>query len=309
MADVETSKLQDYEITGCHIRSKDIISFVGQKTDGQKPYETRIFFYYPDDPIDDRWGFAHLGEAHRVFGCGCSVPKDRWVFLNSEGGVYVVGGGDNSFEKPLPITERATMTRVRCLSDGKAYAVSSMRNVFRRDEQSQWTDLSVPIQESEESIINSIGFDAIDAFSETDIYACGSDCDMWRYDGKTWRKIPLPSNSLVSDMVCAGDGFVYVACWDGKVIKGRNDQWKIIQQDDISQLDAIAWFNGAVYISTWNRLYQLQESTLKPVTFENGYKQAFCGFLAAGHGLLISAGPKEAHIFDGNQWEQIFSFR
>lgn len=308
MPQIGTVDLRDYEITGCYIRNTDILSFIGQKTDGTEPYETRIFYYYQNDPIDERWGYRHLGPAHRVLACGCRIPKDRWVFINSEGGVFISGGGDSSFEAPLPISEQTTVTKVCCLSDGKAYAVSSMRNVFRRDGKSHWMDLSVPLQESEKSIINSIGFHAIDSFSDRDIYACGSKCDMWRYDGQQWYRISLPINSLVSDMICGDDGFIYVACWDGKIIKGREEQWEIIQDDDVDQLDAIAWFDGKVYITSWSRLYTINGTKLEPVPYENGYKQLFCGLLAAKHGYLLSAGPKEAHIFDGKSWEQIFNF-
>ncbi len=308
MPAIDTVDLHDFEITGCYIRNNEILSFVGQKTADTEPYETRIFYYYPKDPPDDRWGFRHLGPAHRVLACGCRIPNDRWVFVNSEGGVYVSGGGDSSFEAPLPISEQTTITDVCCLSDGKAYAVSSMRNVFRRDGKSQWKDLSVPLHESEKSIIDSIGFHAIDSFSDTDIYACGSNCDMWQYNGQQWNRVALPVNSLVSDLACGQDGIVYVACWDGKIIKGRSEQWEVIQDKNIDQLDAIAWFDGTVYVTTWNRLYHLSGKKVEPVPYKDGYKQLFCGFLAAKHGYMLSAGPKEAHIFDGKTWAQIFNF-
>ena len=301
MSTYEETEIEKYEISGCYIRSNVITGFAGQNTKVGEPHPTRLFYYYLDDKD---WGFTHLGETHGVVGCECYIPEERWIFANVEGGVVSIGGGGSIFEKKLPISEKSRVTQLRCI-DKKAYAVTSMREVYRRDGFSQWTDMSVPIADFEMKHLDSIGFDAIDGFSENDIYACGEDGDAWHYNGKNWRKLDLPSNANINDMVCGEDGKVYIIFWNGLILRGIGDEWEELKQE-VDQIEAIAWFKGNAYVATWNRLYKLVDDKLVGVPFENGYRQIFCGHLAAGYGYLISAGPGEAHIFDGEKWEILF---
>lgn len=302
MSTYEETEIEKYEITGCFIRSDVITGFIGQDTTIGEPHPTRAFAYYLDDKD---WGFTHLSKTYGVTGCECYIPEERWIFATVEGDVIAIGGGGNIVEKKLPISEKSRITHLRCI-DKKAYAVTSMREAYRRDNANEWTNLSVPITNSDKSNLFSIGFDAIDGFSANDIYACGSDGDAWHYNGEIWRRLDLPTNTMISDMVCGGDGSVYIICWDGLILKGRDEQWELIKQNTAEQLDAVAWFKGYAYIATWNRLYKLVDNKLVGVPFENGYNQSSCGHLAAGYGHLISAGAKEAHIFDGKKWETIF---
>lgn len=305
MASLKETELEKYEISDCYIRSDVIIGFVGQLITENEPYTTRIFYHYLDDKT---WGYVPLDETYGVVGCECHIPSERWIFANVEGGIYVGGGGDSGFEKALPISEKARITALRCIHQGKAYAVSSMRNVYRRDDISQWEDLSVPLTEIDQKKLGDIGFTAIDGFSDIDIYACGSNSDAWHYNGKTWTMIDLPSNTLITDMVCGDDGNVYITLWDGVILIGRNNHWERIEQNLTEQLEAVRWYKDRAYIATSSRLYQLKNNTFSEVPFENGYKQLFCGFLSAGYGYLISSGPKEAHIFDGQEWKTVFNF-
>ena len=304
MSTYKEIEIEQYEITGCYIRSDIIVGFVGRNTTAGDPHPTRAFAYYLDNK---EWGFIHLDKTYGVLGCETYTPEDKWIFATVEGHVIAVGGG-NMVEKPLPISEKSRVTQLRCI-DKKAYAVTTMREVYRRDNVSKWTNLSVPIMESEKKNLNNLGFDAIDGFSENDIYACGSHGDGWHYDGKTWQRLDLPpTNAMISDMVCGDDGNVYIIFWHGLIVKGRNDQWEIIKQSAAEQLESVAWFKGHAYIATWNRLYKLVDDKLIAIPFDNGYSQKFCGHLVAGYGNLISAGPKEAHIFDGKKWNMIFNY-
>lgn len=304
MSTYEETEIEQYEITGCFIRSDVITGFIGQNTSVNEPYPTRAIYYYLDN---NDWGFTHLGETYGVTGCEVYVPEERWIFATVEGSVIAIGGGGNIVEKKLSISEKSRVTQLRCI-DKKAYAVTSMREVYRRDVPDKWANLSVPIIESEKKSLYRIGFDAINGFSENDIYACGSNGDAWHYNGNIWSKLDLPTNAMISDMICGGDGFVYIIFWHGLILKGRDNNWEMIKQDAVDQLDAIAWFKGNVYVATWNRLYTLVDNKLVGVPFQNGYSQIACGHLVAGYGYLISAGPKEAHIFDGEKWEVIFNY-
>lgn len=296
------TEIEKYEITGCYIRSDVITGFAGQDTTKGEPYPTRLFYYYLDTK---EWAATHLDETYGVLGCEAYIPEERWIFATVEGDVIQIGGGGNLVEKKLPISEKSRVTQLRCI-DKRAYAVTTMREVYRRDNASTWTDLSVAIMESEKKNLHNIGFDAIDGFSENDIYVCGSNGDAWHYNGKTWRILDLPTNAMISDMVCGDDGNVYIVFWHGLILKGRDSQWEIIKQSTVEQLESVAWFKGYAYIATWNRLYKLVDDKLIGVAFENGYSQVFCGHLAAGYGHMISAGSKEAHIFDGEKWSVIF---
>ena len=100
----EFSEYSGFEFCGAFVRSRDIIAFTAQKWDVSDPLEQRdtgVFFYYPDDPPEDRWAFRYFGETTGVHACACFKPSERWVFVMDDGEVYVVGMGDDDWEQPV----------------------------------------------------------------------------------------------------------------------------------------------------------------------------------------------------------------
>ncbi|NHZ40887.1 hypothetical protein [Massilia aquatica] len=63
------------------------------------------------------------------------------------------------------------------------------------------------------------------AFSAADMYAVGSDGDVWHFEGTAWHSCPFPTDASLETVCCAGDGLVYITEINGSVWAGRSDGW------------------------------------------------------------------------------------
>ncbi|MCO6515326.1 MAG: hypothetical protein J6586_02190 [Snodgrassella sp.] len=68
--------------------------------------------------------------------------------------------------------------------------------------------------------ISIAGFEFIDGFSETEIYAGGGKRDLWQFNGETWRQVFFSSDMPLESVCCGQDGFVYIGAQSGTVFKG-----------------------------------------------------------------------------------------
>ena len=96
--------LDGYEFSGCALGRRTTISLFGHKWQEDDALEVRptgIFFFYPNKPPEQQWAYREIGQTTGIHGCASFVPNGRWVFLTDDGKVYVVGGGDDDFEKPV----------------------------------------------------------------------------------------------------------------------------------------------------------------------------------------------------------------
>lgn len=71
-------------------------------------------------------------------------------------------------------------------------------------------------------------FEDIGGKSKIDIVGGGLFGEMHRYDGKTWKKVDLPTNQNISAIIVSNDGKYYVAGYNGLVLVGERDLWDII---------------------------------------------------------------------------------
>lgn len=208
------------------------------------------------------------------------------------------------------------------------YASGDYHKLFKRVGKKQWVDLTKP---SEHTELHELGvaqskgnysqtlpstFMSFDGFSESDIYACGGEGDLWHYDGQRWTQLSPPINSELNNLVCGDDGFVYITSSWGDLLKGYyrdgEEQWELIPQDVVSMdlgFEDAAWFKGKLYLSNSWGLYVLEEGTVKRIDFSNEGHNAQYSFkrVVAGHGILISYGLDNAVMFDGQQWQAIIN--
>ena len=67
------------------------------------------------------------------------------------------------------------------------------------------------------------------------IYAAGWEGEIWHYDGNRWSSICSPTNIILNDICCAGDGNVYAGGRVGMLIVCRRDHWKVIDHDSMTE--------------------------------------------------------------------------
>ena len=123
-------------------------------------------------------------------------------------------------------------------------------------------------------------------------------------------------NIELNKVVCAGDGYVYVAARDGIVFRGRqadekkSSHWEMIEAKvrglNGHPFEGAAWYKGKLYLSTSYGLYELNDDKIQKVNFGKEVQHSF-QHVTVSEDILISYGPYNALVFDGKEWKTIVS--
>lgn len=263
-----------------------------------------------EDPhaITFRWNAGRFNQGDRNYNarsqCVINDPQPGMVDI-SEQGYYSVLTRDGMtsadlFERsaPPPPSRRAGGIRSITEIEGKAYAIGIRGIVYRLDAVDAWARIDDGLPET---------FDgqAIHGFAHNDIYAVGRKGELWHFNGSGWSRHDLPTNANLTSVKCAGDENVYVGGYKGVLLRGRDDRWDIVAQketsDDIWDLE---WFEGKVYVSTMNNLYEILSDDLRLVDFGADTPSSFYQ-LSAGAGVMWSNGEFDIMSFDGRAWTRV----
>lgn len=210
--------------------------------------------------------------------------------------------------------------------NGSIYACGGIRKVLKRESYDKWVDITLQKDHPQlrQEIIDTIensdkaggysSFRDVDGFNEKDIYACGSGGDCWHFDGVDWRRMDIPTNQELNKVVCAGDGLVYIASRDGKILKGRGkyreegEHWELLKSDikalDGQPFEGATWFQGKLYVSTSYGLYELSDEKLLRVDFGDEHQFSFKN-VKSNSRYLFSFGPDNILVFDGSNWQTV----
>jgi hypothetical protein len=118
-----------------------------------------------------------------------------------------------------------------------------------------WTDVSATFPDPRERV----GFEAIDGYSDTEIYAVGWNGEIWEFDGTDWIGRDSPTNVILAAVCCAPNDVVYTAGLQGVLIEGRKDAWEAVRWEDDVTVDLwdLCWFQEKLYVATMTALYTL----------------------------------------------------
>lgn len=304
--------LQSFGVADCHVRSREIIAFTAQKwtvDDALEPRDTLLVFYYPLDPADEQWAVRELDQMTGIHGCACFQPQERSVFVADPGEVYVVGQGDDDYEKSIATSGVQHFNAVKCIAGGYAYAAGIGRKVYQRTAAAHWTLLTdATLTGTLPGDLDHAGFQDIDGFADNDLYACGGLGDLWHYDGKRWTREDIPTNAPLGKILCAPDGKVYITTGQRQLLIGRRGTWRVHKADIGKEMLAqIVEFDGRVWVSTDQAIYEVRGQDVVPAALGQP-KMSLCTHLASGDGVLVVAGAHEAYLYDGSAWKTIFRF-
>jgi hypothetical protein len=254
------------------------------------------------------WGNAGVEKWSTSAVAVCKHPLEQMIAVGEEGDALLYGSGDRHLEKiedgKISPDNRGFIRALRSIG-GKAYAAGMGRQVYRRDAASKWTCIDESMRPPKGSPDN-LGFEAIDGFSEKEIYAAGWKGEIWIYDGKTWKQIDSPTNLVLTALCCAGDGHVYATGRRGLLLKGRKNKWQVIKHDSTKQdLWGMAWYNDELYLSSLEQVFVLRKNELEPIVIAEDKPSVSCYNLSAADGVLWSIGPKDVLAFDGKVWTRI----
>ncbi len=262
-------------------------------------YEWDAGTWRADDESAHRWDTVAATLAIK--------PLEQGVFLSPTGEVYCLGSGDRHDEiittKESSPKKRGLMRGIKGIGES-LYAVGMNRQVYKRDKTGKWSciDKSARPPKGSKEVF---GFEAIDGFDENEIYTVGWQGEIWLYDGEKWAKKDSPTNFILVDAICAGDGNVYACGRIGTLLRGRKDKWEIIEQEDLNDdIWSLAWYEDSLYLATMDAVYRLVDDSLVPVDMGKDQAQT-CFHLSAADGVLWSIGPKDLMAFDGKKWTRI----
>lgn len=242
-----------------------------------------------------------------VAGTLVHLPLEQALFLGAGGQVICTGSGD-THEEQLPNDESAIAGRGEmrgvCAVEGVAYACGMDRQVYRRHDENDWRAMDTgarPAAEDEQIV----GFETIAGFSSSEIYAAGWGGEIWAYDGKRWQPQVSPTNLVITALCCAEDGYLYACGQLGTLLRGRHTNWEVIEHGDSDDdFWSLAWFKGALYVSSSTAIYKLQNGHLQTVDFGDDEPDN-CFHLSAADGVLWSIAAKDVFAFDGSLWQRI----
>lgn len=282
--------LKDNRITrGCAARYADLVylSLVDKALDKKGVAHTRICSIDADE-------IGNCGDLTWRAATACVVkkPAEKLVVLGGAGKVYTYVGGTETTEQ-IP---GAHDLRGSATIDGKAWACGMGRQVFRRDGEKKWADVSAPGTGKDV-----YGFEAIAGHSAKDVVAVGWNGEIWRYDGKKWAEDRSGVDVILTAVCAADDGVYFAAGQGGVLLKSTAKGWSRLDTGLSEDLTALAWFENRLFVATWRGLFTLEGDTLSAVRFGKKSPQTF-GALTHADGVLWSLGPQSVFSWDGKTW-------
>ncbi len=234
-------------------------------------------------------------------------PKEQLIAIGEYGKAWLVGSGnrheENIVDGKVSPNGRGSL-RVVCSIEGRAYAAGLDRQVYRRDGEKKWSCIDQSMRPSTRTD-DIFGFEGIDGFSSTEIYAGGWNGEIWRYNGKRWLSCDSPTNLTLTNLICGEDEKVYACGRMGLLLQGKGNHWKVIEHESTEEdLWGLAWYDDRLWIASMTQLYTLEKNTLVPVEFVDTQPET-CYHLSTADGVLWSIGPKSVFAFDGSEWTHI----
>lgn len=239
----------------------------------------------------------------------CKQPQERLIAISETGLVQSLGGGPPreepriSSERSSPRT-RGPLREVRGVADGRAYAVGTARQAYRRDAPGTWVRIDESAQ-TKDMDPTEVSFESIDGFSETDIYTVGWEGEIWRYDGQVWRRLDSPTNLALHKVRCGSDGRVYACGQTGTLLRGQGDDWELIAPDTTEEdMWGLEWFGGHLYVATLHFVYRLDGTSLTRVDFGDD-PPTTCYHLSGVGEVMWSFGAKDIMACEGTTWTRV----
>ncbi len=255
-----------------------------------------------------RWdnGEFERGECEYDAASACLIEKPEQGIVDISGqGYYSLNAAsgmttEDIIENSQPPSKKRRIGGFRSVSEigGKAYAVGLRGMVYRLDRLDRWTRI-------DEGLPDNFNIQAIHGFKSSDIYAVGRNGDLWHFSGEVWARRELPTNANLTSIKCAGDGKVYIAGHGGILIRGRDQIWEIVEHEETeNDIWDLEWFEGKLYVSTMEAVYQLNEEQLVSVNFGKDAPES-CYQLSTAKAVMWSNGEFDIMSFDGRDWTRI----
>ncbi|ALV07677.1 hypothetical protein DES44_1243 [Roseateles depolymerans] len=250
----------------------------------------------------------YSGFAFPIIGVAPNLGKTAFM-LGQVSGVAVTGDAGDGILPNIPESAEGPLSTgpdAAATIDGKLYVCAGWRHVCYLDDDQRWVSIRNNLTDPPKNRVMDFGFSAISGFHANDIYAAGGRGDVWRFDGDRWHQCQTSTNMLIESICCAGDGFVYIGLQSGGLMRGREDEWEVIHQDNMSvPFKDIVWYQDKVWCTSEYGLWtvakdgKLVDADVPPLA------SACAGNLSTADGILMVAGLHGAALHDGNEWHRL----
>lgn len=316
--------LKGFRIIDCVVRNRDIFYFTAvenYESDDEMdegPLESelrhRVIVYFSRKAPEERWNRQGYQGMKGLYAAAAKSPDERFIGIDRDGDVIVLGGGVNDFEEALPKDRngirRGSVLKAKTI-DGYVHVCTQNRGLARRNGSGQWTWLCSGIPATTATRISlNLGFQDFDAFNEREFYCAGGKSDVWYLDDSEWKRADFPAGKEPLTVCCAGDGWAYIGCEDRTIWRGRRDNWQLFEKqrsffDPIPKFNDMVWFQDRVYCASDYALWEIVDDDCGECPIPEEVKEC-CGNLSVADGALLMAGENGAASFDGQKWTVLY---
>lgn len=319
-----------YGFRDCVVRDRDIFVFIAEPElteEDKAEYEEKdwsfdlapkgIITFIRDDPVGDQWSGGFLSWITPIVGASLkpashSVSIERGpAYGRYENFNFVTGSGPAYEDEPLGDLLRGAVRHMKMI-DGWLYVCTGNRGLGKRLGRGKWQSCNECFPKPDKGDYNK-GFADFDAFSESDIYLAGGRGDVWHFDGKKSRQIPIPTNIELKTVCCGGNGEVYISGEKGMTFHGRGDRWERVENEepyeDPSTLPFrdMVWYEDKVWASNDYGLWVIENNTIKEADVPDWVGKC-SGDLSVGDGVLLLSGYHGAVFRENGEWHKILLF-
>lgn len=230
--------------------------------------------------------------------CVPKKPTELMLAVSAKGETFSILGG-NKPNHSIPTEERLNRLTV---VDGFALTCGEKGVIYKRNNTGNWLNYSIPAEMLNENVIANLK--AARGFSLNEIYAVGDGGEIWLRTKDEWSLVNSPTKADLSEIICVNNDKCYIVGKEGTLIIGRENSWKQIKTNITDKFCDLQYFNGRIYVSTENNIYEYSDNELKVIDF-NGDKPNSCCKLTSSEKYLWSIGKNDIFNFDGQQWSRI----
>jgi hypothetical protein len=186
--------------------------------------------------------------------------------------------------------------------DNSVYAAGMRRQVYRRPGSDDWMPIDDGVAYHGDEL--TVGFNAIDGYTEKEIYAVGLGGEVWMQAEGAWHDVGIPTNVHLHAVCCAGNGKVYVGGRSGVLIRGRHDSWEFLDLQTDEPIWAMHWFRNELYLLLGRRIHQGADGKIRRLENDIVGDEDFHSLSSAG-GKLWVFGRKKIVQYDGSSWREL----
>ena len=239
-----------YIIKGCAIRNSErqiylLVEDNDEKIKNGYLPEHRFLYTYNEYAPDPKECFFTTNRNHlNLPEIAYNINGNELIGVDMSGNLYSHSAGndrkeDNLSQKLKGSDYNGIYTNIKTIGESM-YAVGFPYVLYKRNGVNDWEHVSEIIPLPKEILDGSLegdenfGWEDLDGFSETDIYLGGGKGSIWQYDGNKFKQCDFPSNEIIRNVCCAGDGYVYIGGRGGRLWKGKGDKWKLVSDNEFS---------------------------------------------------------------------------